>query len=380
VNIRSIITDYEYPTAWSGWDGSEQAAIDRVVCSGKFTSGLEVSLFEAEFAAFHGMKHGIMVNSGSSANLIAVAALFESNEPPQHGDTAIVPAMAWSTSYAPIIQHGLEPLICDIGEDWNADPKHIAHITDCSVILACSVLGNPTDETRWAALADDLGAFLICDNCESVGAFTSDNKRTGTQGIGNTFSFYYSHQLSAIEGGMILTNNDDYATACRMLAAHGWTRGLRKPRTLEEEFEFHVFGYNVRPVEMHAAIAREQLKKLPARKTARAKNYDHWIEASCDLPIEHPKLNGDPSLFGIHFAVESNAARKALAPALRGAGIDCRPPIGGSFLCQPYGAPWRSQMTPVADDLHYRGLFLGNAPFPIEDLIDRAVSVMRKVL
>jgi CDP-6-deoxy-D-xylo-4-hexulose-3-dehydrase len=371
---------YIYPTAFSGWGPEEHAAVQRVVQSGQFTMGAEVEALEHEFATWHGMKYGVAVNSGSSANLIAVAALFEGADPLLRGETVIVPALAWSTTYAPLIQYGLEPLICDIGDDWNADIRNCAVYEDASLILACPILGNPTHERAWEDLSHRLGAFLIVDNCESVGARADDGTLSGTRGIGNTFSFYFSHQISAIEGGMILTNNQDYANACRMLRAHGWTRGLVPARKIEDEFDFRCFGYNVRPVEMHAAVAREQLKKLPARIAARSANYAFWLEETRGLPLEHPAINGEPSFFGIHFSVDSNSTRTRLATALRKAGIDCRPPVGGSFLCHQYGSPWRDQDTPRADDLHYRGLFLGNPPFEAQELIANAVKVMRETL
>ncbi len=379
MNIQ-LVKDYTYPTAWSGWGEEEFAAIDRIKRSGRWTMGPQVEAFEAEFAAYHKMRFGIMVNSGSSANLIAVAALLHCDDPLQRGDEVLVPALAWSTTYAPLIQHGLEPVVCDIGKDWNADITNAPFIEMCSLIVACNVLGNPCNEKGWADAAQAIGAYLIVDNCESVGAMGDDASLAGTHGIGNTFSFFYSHQLSAIEGGMILTDNADYAAACRKLRDHGWTRSVNKPTTLEGEYDFCAFGYNVRPVEMHAAIAREQLKKLETRRIARSKNYHHWYEATRGMPIDHPKLNGDPSFFGIHFAVDSQLARTKLASALRAHGIDCRPPAGGSFLCHPYAQPWRAQHTPAADDLHYRGLFIGNPPFDGAELIDRAVHVMKETL
>ncbi len=131
---------HHYPTAFSGWGPEEGEAMARVISSGKFTMGEEVEAFEAEFAAWHGMKHGIMVNSGSSANLVAVAALFDLKDAPlKRGDKVIVPALAWSTTYAPLIQYGLDPMLVDCGASWNVEqiPKF-----SVPLFITCSILGN----------------------------------------------------------------------------------------------------------------------------------------------------------------------------------------------------------------------------------------------
>ncbi len=373
---REAQSQYDYPTAFAGWGPEEYDAMQRVIASGRFTMGEQVEAFEAEFAAWHGMEHAIMVNSGSSANLIAVAALFARKDSPlMRGDKVLVPALAWATTFAPLIQHGLEPILLDAGSTWNAEGVWSGTRPDMPrLILACSILGNAQ-----AFMAD--GAYAIEDNCESIGAKSITGDLAGTRGIGNTFSFFWSHQLSAIEGGCILTNDAEYANLCRMLRNHGWTRGVYHSRTFGSEYEFQLFGYNVRPVEMHAAIAREQLKKLDARIAVRRENFTYWRDfASQGLPLTHPVMVGEPSPFGIHFCVESSAVRTRLAAALRAAGIDCRPPVGGSFRKQPYGARWADQQTPNADRIHDTGMMLGNAPYPIHDKIDRAVLIMSEVL
>lgn len=378
----SAIKQYHYPTAFSVWGDEERAAIDRVLTSGRLTMGPEVAAFEREFAAFHGRRHGIMVNSGSSANLVAVASLFlRSNRPPKRGNVAMVPALAWSTTYAPLVQHGLELALVDCDHGWNADVySRTFDPRGARVVVGCSILGNPANLEAIRTVADVLAADFIEDNCESLGAKTPDGKLCGTFGLLSTFSFFHSHQISAVEGGMILTDDDELAGLCRVLRAHGWTRDVRPPASFEEEYDFVAFGYNVRPVEMHAAIAREQLKKLPGFVEARVKNLDAFRDLSTGLPIYHQVADGFPSPFGLAFELEDKGRRPALAAALREAGIDCRLPTGGSFARHAYGHPWGAQETPRADLVHDRGLFLGNAPYDIVDKIAEAVSIMRRVL
>lgn len=349
-----------YPTATSGWDAAEADALRRVIDSGQFTMGAECEALEAEMAAYHGLRYGIGVNSGSSANLVAIAAMVEL-EMLKPG-LITVPALAWSTTFAPLVQYGFELALVDADDTWNAQRP-----TDVVV----NILGNPVEQ---------VGYPVLVDNCESVGAVHPNGRLSGTQGWANTFSFYFSHQLSAIEGGMILTDNEGLAQMCRMIRSHGWTRGIRKPYDFADEYRFEVMGYNLRPQELNSAVARVQLGKLSARIAARTANYDYWLRSTGDLPITHPAINGTPSFFGLHFCLASREVRAGLAKALRASGIDCRPPVAGSFRRQPYGKPWADQKTPNADRIHDTGMMLGNPPEFRPDLIDAAVAVMREVL
>lgn len=407
------ISGWRYPTAFSLWDEKEYDAIQRVWKSERWTMGAEVEAFEKEFARFHARRHGIMVNSGSSANLIAVASLYEKegrplqrihpnwSPPPREGavpglswpmpEDAIVPAIAWSTTYAPLIQHGLDLVVVDVDDTWNAPVPQWIPRTKTRILVCASILGNPGYLREWRDKADALGYYLIEDNCESLGAFPYDGgPPCGAFGHLSTFSFFYSHQISAIEGGMILTDDDELAMLCRRLRAHGWTRNDPEPPVgFESEYDFRHFGYNVRPLEMHAAVAREQLKKLPAMREERRKNWVHFVDACRDLPVRLPAPvpRAVLSPFGLPFCVESQGYRSILARKLRERGIDCRLPTGGSFLRHAYGAPWRrykngeeKSYTPEADRIHATGMFFGNAPWDIRELIDEAVDIMRETL
>jgi CDP-6-deoxy-D-xylo-4-hexulose-3-dehydrase len=368
---------WAFPTAFSSWrhgdGGAESAAIDRVLRSGQLTMASEVVAFESEFADWHGRKHGIMVNSGSSANLVAVAAL-------SHGwfkgSRGVVPAIAWPTTYAPLRQYGLDFQVADCDGTWNAQDYAEENI---GFLVVCSILGNPAYLEEYLLASEQLGPLLE-DNCEALGARTEDEGRlTGTFGLLSTFSFFYSHQISAIEGGMILTDDDELAKLCRLMRNHGndgWGN-----EDFDRSYNFTLFGYNVRPLEMHAAIAREQMKKLPQFIEARRANDDLFRSLTHNLLSVTPqRRNGQTSPFGLAFTVETTAQRRLLVGALRAEGIDCRLPTGGSFLKHPYGAPWREQKTPNANRIHDTGMFLGNAPYDISPLIERAVKVMRRVL
>lgn len=363
--------DWFYPTAFSCWGDEEYAAMDRVRASGKYTMGEEVAAFEREFADYHGRKHGIMTNSGSSANLIAFAAAVESGRL-RRGDRIAVPAIAWPTTYAPIVQYGMALEVVDVDTSWNMDLSLLRDVQGTCPVLICPILGNPMH-------MDEYPLAIVEDCCESLGAVTASGRKCGTFGLLSTFSFFHSHQISAIEGGMILTDDDELAELCRMLRAHGWTRGTSMQREgFENEYDFRVFGYNVRPTEMHAAIAREQLKKLLGFVRARWDNLIYFwdLVSRRGLPIYGPimPVGCTPSPFGIAFVVP--LGRGEVATALRARGIDARPPTGGSFTRHRYGEHWSSAPTPTADFLHQNALFIGNAPFDIRDKIDVAIDVL----
>ncbi len=367
-----------YPTAFSAWGKEESEAIQRVVLSGRFTMGDEVAAFEEEFAAFHKMKYGIMCNSGSSANLLMVSTLFNKKDKPlKRGDLVLVPALAWSTTYAPCVILGLRLKLVDCDNTWCSG---LPDVRGAQLVVGCSILGNPGPLNFLKVAIESHGGYFIEDNCESLGAKYGDDY-CGTFGLMNSFSFFHSHQISAIEGGMVLTNDPECARLCRILRAHGWTRDVDPPTSFDNSYNFSHMGFNLRPVEMHAAIAREQLKKLKGFVAARQKNATLFRQLTKELPITHPVIRTmDPSPFGLPFTVASSEVRLKLVAELREAGIDARLPTGGSFRLHEFGKPWRNQETPKADLIHNTGLFLGNAPFDISDKIELAALVLRQTL
>ncbi len=382
---------YDYPTAFTSHGAEERSAMARVIASGQFTMGAEVEAFEAELAAYHGRRHAVMVNSGSSANLIATAALSHCDggwrRPapsasflPLLRDGFVAPAIAWSTSYAPPVQYGLIPTLVDVDDTWNAPSDDIFKMGwryPPRLLIAVPVLGNPAHLASWEELGARLKIPLLVDACESIGARIS-GRQAASFGTVSTLSFFWSHQLSAIEGGCVLTDDDELARLCWLLRNHG-NAGWGS-EDLDASYNFEVMGYNLRPLELHAAVGREQLRKLDADNAERYRNAVHFREITANLMIEHQHLVGTPTPFGMAFVCETKEIRKTLALEFRAEGIDCRLPTGGSFRKHPYAASWAGQSTPNADRIHGAGMFLGNAPFPIGDLIERAARVMRRVL
>lgn len=384
-----------YELAASSWGPEEVAAMQRVIASGNFTMGAEVAAFEREFAAYFGMKHGIMVNSGSSANLVGVAALAHRKDRPlQRGDEVIVPAISWATTYHPLQQYGLKLRFVDVELDsLNMDVSRLeeALTPRTRAILPVSILGNPAALDVIRAFADAHGLFVFEDNCESMDA-TLNGRRTGTFGEINTFSFFFSHHISTMEGGMILTDDLELAHLCRSLRAHGWTRDLppdtplyeRRSSDHFEAYRFILPGYNVRPLELEAAVGREQLKKLPAMTAARRRNHALFqrLFAGDERFIIQKELPGAQSS-SFSFTIILNPAlkpdREKVFAALKQADIGFRIITGGCFLRHDvlkyydYDTVGTIENAFLAHDL---GFFVGNHPHDLSAQITRLREVL----
>ena len=268
---------HQFPyLATSTWDNREIDAIQRVISSNRFSMGGEVETFERQFASYFGSNFAIMVNSGSSANLIMTAALRYCKNPVyrlQAGDEIIVPAVSWPTTYYPLAQYNLRMKFVDIDiNTLNYDLEALENsiTSETRAIMVVNLLGNPNSFDRILALAAERNLIVVEDNCESMGA-TYGGKKAGTFGVMGTFSCFFSHHISTMEGGVIVTDDEELYETMLVLRAHGWTRNLPKFNTItgekaddafEESFNFVLPGYNVRPLEMSGAIGQEQLRKL----------------------------------------------------------------------------------------------------------------------
>ena len=323
---------YKFPLSCDSWDHEELEAISQVVKDRFFTMSTKVKKFEEEFSDYIGSKYSIMVNSGSSANLLMVASLFYTSDHKKRlkrGDEVIVPAVSWSTTYNPLYQYGLKIKFVDIDiETLNYDLKKLklAVSNKTKVILAVNLLGNPNNFTEIKKIIGNKDILIIEDNCESLGA-EFGNKKTGTIGLLGTFSFFFSHHISTMEGGMIITDDQELYHILLSLRAHGWTRNLpaenlvsnKLKNDFEEAFRFVLPGYNVRPIEMSGAIGSIQLKKLPKFVSQRRRNADLFLNKmrKYDHLIVQKEI-GKSSWFGFSLIIKpgSNKNRKDLLKLL----------------------------------------------------------------
>jgi len=383
-----------YELAAPTWGPEETDAAKRVIESGLYTMGAHAGAFEAEFAAYHGMAHGIMVNSGSSANLIAVAALaYKADRPLQRGDEVIVPVISWATTYHPLQQYGLRLRFVDVDlHTLNIDVGQLekALTPRTRAVVAVSILGNPAALDVLRAFADAHGLYLLEDNCESMDAELGGRK-CGTFGHLNTFSFFFSHHISTMEGGMILTDDTELAHLCHSLRAHGWTRDLppdspvfkKTGSDFYEAYRFILPGYNVRPLEIEAAIGREQLKKLPGFTARRRENlalFQRLIGSDERFIIQRENGKSSAFAFTIILNPACNLDRHRVFEALKRADIGYRVITGGNFLrhdvIKHYDYDVVGGAVPNADIAHDHGFFVGNHPHDLTAQITRLAEVL----
>ncbi|MDQ8738637.1 DegT/DnrJ/EryC1/StrS family aminotransferase [Paenibacillus sp. LHD-38] len=376
-----------YPLASSSWDESERRAVEKVLDSGMYTMGKYTAQFEREFSRYIGHKYSIMVNSGSSANLLAVAALFYKKDGAlEAGDEVIVPAVSWATTYYPLYQYGLKLKFVDIDRytlNYDLDALKEAVTGHTRMIMIVNLLGNPNDFHRIKQIVGNRNIVLVEDNCESLGA-EYDGKQSGTFGVMGTFSFFFSHHMSTMEGGMIATDDEELYHILLSLRAHGWTRNLPRENHVcstksddpfEESYRFILPGYNVRPMEMNSAVGLEQLKKLPEFLRVRRENADFFQQRFKDHPwFTIQKEVGKSSWFGFSLLLKSEAPfnRKEAVALLQQNGIECRPIVAGNFtrnaVVERFNCEIHGKLE-NADYIHEHGFFVGNHHYDIQEKI-----------
>jgi CDP-6-deoxy-D-xylo-4-hexulose-3-dehydrase len=377
------------------WSQDEYDAIQRVIKSNKFTMGEEVIKYEKEFARKVGSKYAIMSNSGSSANLLAIAALIYSGKLSAN-DEVIVPAVSWSTTYYPLCQYNLKLKFVDIEYDTlNID---IAKIEDAisketRAIFCVNLLGNPNRYDSILNICEKYGLIMLEDNCESLGGRYL-GKELGTFGVLGTYSTYYSHHLCTMEGGITVTNDEELYHYMLSIRSHGWTRHLPKNSPIYvkndddfyESFNFIMPGYNLRPLEMEAAIGIEQLKKMDSIIMQRKKNAQYFIDRIKEIEgIRIQKEIGDSSWFGFAMILEGihKGKRNKLVKALKDNDIEVRPIVAGNFTrnaaIKYMNHTIHDQLT-NANEIHDHGFFTGNHSKSNKAEIDLLINVMKKVL
>jgi len=244
-----------------------------VLLTKKITMSSITKKFEREFAKYIGSKYALMVNSGSSANLLAAFALINplNNKKLKKGDECLIPSLCWSTSLWPIVQAGLIPKFVDIDPltlNISIDDLKKKINKKTKAIMGVHILGNSTNMDELMKIVKKNKLYLIEDTCESLGS-KFNKKNLGSFGDFGTFSFYYSHQITAGEGGMIVCNDKKNYEIIHTLRAHGWDRGLKNNKN---SFNFINSGFNLRPLEISAAIGFNQFKRINQFKKTRFDN------------------------------------------------------------------------------------------------------------
>ena len=383
-----------YPLATSTWDEKELKSIQRVIEKEIHAMGDSVRKFEKDFSHFLNKKYCVMTSSGSAANLIATAALFYTKNPKlRRGDEVIVPAVSWSTTYFPLQQYGLKLKFVDIDLDtlnYDLEALKLAISSKTKMLMVVNLLGNPNDFDAINALIKESDIFILEDNCESMGA-QYKGKQTGTFGIMGTFPTFFSHHMATMEGGFVVTDDEELYHILLCLRAHGWTRNLPKENYIShksddwfnESFRFVLPGYNVRPIEMSGAIGVEQLKKLPYFLEQRRKNAQLFIKLfknNDNFIIQKDICNSSWFGFSLIIKATSSLKRKDIVQKLEENNIDCRPIVTGNFVrnevMKYFDYEIHSELK-NADYLHDNGLFIGNSQTNLEQEIQFLEEILR---
>ena len=367
-----------YSLSTNTWDNEELDAIQSVIDSDNYTMGKYVAQFEKGFGKFIDRKFCLMVSSGSAANLISIASFFYTKKPMlKKGDEVIVPAVSWSTTYFPLQQFGLKLKFVDIDLktlNYNLDSLKSAINKNTKMIVVVNLLGNPNNFDIINKIIKNKDIFIFEDNCESLGA-EYRGKKTGTFGVIGTFSTYFSHHISTMEGGFVTTDNKELYHILLSLRAHGWTRNLPKKNFVakksndwfEESFKFVLPGYNVRPIEISGAIGLKQLKKIPSFLKTRRENAKLFIKLFKDHPDFLIQRDiGKSSWFGFSLIIkqESNLKRKNIINILQKNKVECRPIVTGNFVrneVMKYFDYEVHEELKNANHLHDNGFFVGNS-------------------
>ncbi len=344
------------------------------------TQGPKVKRMERDYAVSHGCSHGVMNNSGSSANLLAVAALCNpaTTDGLRPGDEVIVSALSWSTTVWPLIQCGLVPVVVDIDPlTLNIDPAQVERAIGPKTrgVMPVHVYGNPCDMDALVDICRRHDLILIEDCCEAMGA-RWDDWPVGSIGRVGTFSFYFSHHISTLEGGICVTNDFELAELMRILRAHGWIREVEDRQRyldsypeIDPKFLFVNVGYNLRATEVQAAMGLVQLPKLTGFVEKRRSLAAFWQARfpawEGVMTMQKETAKAYHSWFGIPVTLKHGApfTLVELRAAMEARHIETRPIIAGNIAAQPAMALYSHRVVgslPHADHVMRHAFSFGN--------------------
>lgn len=357
----------------------------------RLTKGELTVEFEEKWSSWQGCKYSVFVNSGSSANLLMFYALLLSGR--LKNKKVIVPAVSWVTTVAPVIQFGLEPIVCDCDPvTLGLDTDHLSKLVDehdPAAIILVHVLGFPNKMDEIMAICNERDIVLLEDSCESLG---SEYRaiRTGNFGLMSSFSLYFGHHLSTIEGGMVCTNDLEMKDLLVSLRSHGWDRDLPNAKQKElrakygiDDFRaFYTFyhpGFNVRSTDLQAFLGLGQLRKADSVVESRNRNFLHYDAAIKDYQYKVRQREG--TLVSNFCYPLITDRRDEVVNALTEAGVDSRPLVCGSIARHPF---WYERYghaeLPFADIVHDNGMYIPNNHEMTDAEVEYVADVVNSVL
>ena len=393
-----------FPLVDSSYDNQEIISCIGTLLDGQLTMGNKVKRFEKKFSRYLNVDYSVMVNSGSSANLLVFSAITNPARKKylKRGDNVAVPAVCWSTSLWPIIQTGLLPVLID------TDPKTLNLSIpslkkaiakgNVKAIMLVHLLGNATDMAELFKIAEENDLIVIEDTCESLGS-TYKGEFLGTFCDFGTFSFYFSHHMTTIEGGMIVAKTQEDYDLLKCLRTHGWSREQSNKQEWEENnthidprFLFINVGYNLRPMELQAAFGLKQIERLEQMSYERRENVRKIKNSFYNNPLwenqlifPEPSSGLDPCWFGFPFLISKDVSinRNIFVKRLLVHGIDTRPIMSGNMAIQPALSLFNVDLSlgpfEGAQIIHDYGLFIGCHSKPLsQERIDKLTDAILK--
>ncbi|WP_255515598.1 DegT/DnrJ/EryC1/StrS aminotransferase family protein [Flavobacterium sp. ZT3R18] len=368
-----------------------------ILTADRLSMDIECKKFENKFAQYQQSKHAVLFNSGGSANLAMLQALKNLGKL-KEGDKVGFSALTWATNTMPIIQLGMIPVALDCQPDTlNTMSNHLLkrlETTNLKALFITNILGFTGDVDLIKQICEARNIILIEDNCESLGTELPEG-RTGNFGIGGSFSFFVAHHMSTIEGGMVCTNDDDFAEMLRIVRANGWDRNLtaeqqQKWRTkfdIESEFQakytFYDLGYNFRPTEITGFLGQYQMQFLEENITKREQNYlriEKVIKENSDfVHLKHDHIT-TLSTFAFPLVCKTPELRKFYLDKFTEAGVEIRPMIAGNMQEQPFYKKYVTELydMPGANMMHANGFYCGNYPELLEEDLVVIENLLKK--
>lgn len=368
-----------------------EALMDLIRTTKRFTQYTKVREFETEFAKWQECKYCVYVNSGSSANLLLINA-WKTLKGWSSQDEIIVPAVTWSTNIAPVIQNNLTPVFVDVNlDDLSFDYEQLKNaITPrTKAIFITHLIGFPADIEEIKKIINGRNILILEDCCESQGAQIGDTK-VGNFGAGSTFSFYWGHHMTTVEGGMVCTDDEELYKMVLLKRSHGFARELpeqyhekikRAYPDIDFKFLFLTDGFNVRNTELHATMGLTQLKKLDSFIQKRNENYRLFLDICGKYDDLILIKKEGMSSFVLPFIFKDKERKEAFQRFITENGIESRPLVSGNMLRQPflkkYGDPAAFKN---ADFLHTNAFYIGNNQFVNKDRLKFLNSLMESFL
>lgn len=358
----------------------------------RLTKGSKTIEFESKWAQWLGTKYSVFVNSGSSANLLMLYTLKILNK--MKNNKVCVPSLCWVTDLSPVLQFDLEPLLIDCNLDnLSVDLNHLEQVFQTenpSVLILVSVLGLSPDMESIVNLCEKYDVILLEDNCESQGTKFKE-KKLGNFGLMSSFSTYFGHTMSTIEGGVISTNDTEVYNTLLQLRSHGWDRDLstEAQKELREKWDvndfsalytFYVPGFNLRSTDLQAQIGIKQLDKVDGMINNRYINFLYY-KSKLDGKIWFPTTIDDSytSNFAIPVITKTSEDKERLIKELTDNNISCRPLISGSMGSQPfYKKLYGETLLPNCTIVDERGIYVPNHDKMTKDDIDRICEILLK--